>query len=203
MTHSLVSLKNKIHIPRRSIISIISNLWFYHTKSRRDYLCVKEKTAQLTMSGIFIRNNLKDEACLVIEYVGNFEVTLRKSEDKIKIWWIRSLNKPSLYIRSGVSIKVKYTWRLELAISTWKWAPAWENQQFGFWPGLTQARLYSNLRWLEAWNFLFRKKRYCTIQVAKTKALISFAVTALCFRICKSLVFSRRGSNDSKGPANA
>ena len=31
---------------------------------------------------------------------------------------------------------------------------------------------------LEAWNFGFRKKRCCTIQVAKTKALISFAVTA-------------------------
>ena len=28
------------------------------------------------------------------------------------------------------------------------------------------------------WNFGFRKKRYCTIRVAKTKALISFAVTA-------------------------
>ena len=27
-------------------------------------------------------------------------------------------------------------------------------------------------------NFVFRKKRYYTIQVAKTKALISFAVTA-------------------------
>ena len=33
-------------------------------------------------------------------------------------------------------------------------------------------------RWLEAGNFGFRKKRYCTIQEAKTKALISFAVTA-------------------------
>ena len=27
------------------------------------------------------------------------------------------------------------------------------------------------------WNFGFRKKRNCTIRVAKTKALISFAVT--------------------------
>ena len=53
-----------------------------------------------------------------------------------------------------------------------------ENQQCGFWPGLTQTRLYSYWRWLEAWNFVFRKKRYCSIQVAKTKALISFAVTA-------------------------
>ena len=31
---------------------------------------------------------------------------------------------------------------------------------------------------LEAWNFGLRKKRDCTIRVAKTKALISFAVTA-------------------------
>ena len=30
----------------------------------------------------------------------------------------------------------------------------------------------------KAWNFGFRKKRDCTIRVAKTKALISFAVTA-------------------------
>ena len=33
-------------------------------------------------------------------------------------------------------------------------------------------------RWLETGNFGFRKKRHCTIHVAKTKALISFAVTA-------------------------
>ena len=31
---------------------------------------------------------------------------------------------------------------------------------------------------LEAWNFKFKKKRNCTIKVAKTKALISSAVTA-------------------------
>ena len=59
-----------------------------------------------------------------------------------------------------------------------KWTPAWENTQFGSWPGPTQTRLYSYWRWLEAWNFVFsRKKRFCTIQVAKTKALISFAVS--------------------------
>ena len=58
------------------------------------------------------------------------------------------------------------------------WASTWENQQCGFWPGLTQTRLYSYWRWLETRNFVFRKKRYCTIQVAKTKALISFAFTA-------------------------
>ena len=58
------------------------------------------------------------------------------------------------------------------------WAATRENQQCGFLPGLTQTRLHSHWRWLEAWNFVCRKKRYCTIQVAKTKALISFAVTA-------------------------
>ena len=34
---------------------------------------------------------------------------------------------------------------------------------------------------------------YCTIRLAKTKALISFKVLRLCFRICKMLFFSRRG----------
>ena len=48
----------------------------------------------------------------------------------------------------------------------------------GFQPGPTQTGLFSHWRWLEAWNFGFRKQRDCTIQVAKTKALISFAVTA-------------------------
>ena len=44
-------------------------------------------------------------------------------------------------------------------------------------PGPTQTRLYNHTRWLEACNFIFRKKRDCTIYIAKTKALISFAVT--------------------------
>ena len=48
----------------------------------------------------------------------------------------------------------------------------------GFRPGPTQTRLYSHKRWLEACIFVFRKERDCTIYVAKTKALISFAVTA-------------------------
>ena len=48
----------------------------------------------------------------------------------------------------------------------------------GFRPGPTQIRLRSLIKWLEAWNFVFRKWRGCTIRVAKTKALISFAVTA-------------------------
>ena len=48
----------------------------------------------------------------------------------------------------------------------------------GFRPGRTQTGLYSHGTWLEALNFGSRKKRNCTIRVAKTKALISFAVTA-------------------------
>ena len=48
----------------------------------------------------------------------------------------------------------------------------------GFRPGLTQTRLYNYIKWLEARNFGFRKKRDCTIRVTKTKTLISFAVTA-------------------------
>ena len=50
--------------------------------------------------------------------------------------------------------------------------------RFGFQPGPTQTRLYNYRRWLEALNLGFRKKRDCTTYVAKTKALISFAVTA-------------------------
>ena len=56
-----------------------------------------------------------------------------------------------------------------------------------FQPGLTQTRLYSHRRWLEAGNFGFRKKRNCTIPVAKTKALISFAVTA---KLISAFVFA-------------
>ena len=69
----------------------------------------------------------------------------------------------------------------------------------GFRPGLTQTDLYSHRSRIEAGNFGFNKKRNCTIHVTKTKALISFAVTAklICafvFRICNNPVFSRRGS---------
>ena len=45
-------------------------------------------------------------------------------------------------------------------------------------PGLTQTGMYSLGERLDAWNFGFKKKRDCTIFVAKTKALISCAVTA-------------------------
>ena len=53
-----------------------------------------------------------------------------------------------------------------------------ENRSSGFRQVLTQTSLYSHRERSEAWKFVFRKKRDCTIQVAKTKALISFAVTA-------------------------
>ena len=62
-----------------------------------------------------------------------------------------------------------------------------KSNNLGFPPGPIQTRLYSHRRWLEAGNFGFRKKRYCTLRVAKTKALISFAVTAML--IC-ALVFA-------------
>ena len=47
-----------------------------------------------------------------------------------------------------------------------------------FRPGPTQTGLYKLRSRLEAGNFGFKKKRKYTIRVAKTKALISFAVTA-------------------------
>ena len=73
-------------------------------------------------------------------------------------------------------------------------ASSWENQQCGFWPGLTQTRLYSYWRWLEAWNFVLR---YWTIQVAKIKRWSASRFKAdlrLCFRISRLLVFSWCGS---------
>ena len=48
----------------------------------------------------------------------------------------------------------------------------------GFQTGPTQKGLYSLRNGPEAFNFGFRKKRNCNIRVAKTKALISCAVTA-------------------------
>ena len=77
------------------------------------------------------------------------------------------------------------------------WAATWEKPFMSILSSLTQTRLYSHWRWLEAWNFGFRKKRYCTIQAAKTKALSTDL--RLSFRVCKSLVFSRRGSFSLKG----
>ena len=68
-----------------------------------------------------------------------------------------------------------------VVISWWRPVPCnCENitNNLGFRPGLTQIRLCSHKRLLKTANFGFRKKRNCTIPVAKTKTLISFAVTA-------------------------
>ena len=62
-----------------------------------------------------------------------------------------------------------------------------ENQQCGFRTGPTQIGLYKHRRWLETGNCGFRKKRNCTIGVAKTKVLISFAVTA---KLISAFVFA-------------
>ena len=48
----------------------------------------------------------------------------------------------------------------------------------GFRPDPIQTRLYNRIRCIEASNFLFRKKRNCTIYVVKTKELISFVITS-------------------------
>ena len=57
-----------------------------------------------------------------------------------------------------------------------------KTNNFGFRPGPTQTGLYSHiisyLQDSKAGNFGFRKWRNYTIRVAKTKALIRFAVTA-------------------------
>ena len=57
-----------------------------------------------------------------------------------------------------------------------------------------QSGLYGHKRWLEAWNFLFRKKRDCTIFCSENKGTsqlrsYSAADMHLCFRICKKQVF--------------
>ena len=45
-------------------------------------------------------------------------------------------------------------------------------------PGLTQTRLYTHVRWLDAQNFGLKMKRDCTIYVVKTEALICAFVFA-------------------------
>ena len=53
-------------------------------------------------------------------------------------------------------------------------------------PSLTQTGLYSHSdrSRLEAWNFGYKKKRDCTIHGAKTKMLISCAVTCIAQLLC-------------------
>ena len=67
----------------------------------------------------------------------------------------------------------------------------------GFRPGPTQTRLYNHTRWLETGNFEFRKHRDCTIYVAKTKALISFAVTAKLICVFVFVYAKSRFSHDA------
>ena len=66
----------------------------------------------------------------------------------------------------------------------------------GFRTGPTQTGLYSHRRWLEACNFVFRKLRDCTIRVAKTKTLISFAVTAKLICVFVFAYAKKRFSHD-------
>ena len=67
-----------------------------------------------------------------------------------------------------------------------------------FRPGPTQTGLYSHRRWLEAGNFGFRKKRDCSIYVAKAKALISYVVTT---QLICGFVFAYAKSRFSHDPA--
>ena len=53
--------------------------------------------------------------------------------------------------------------------------------------------MYSHRRWLEAGNFRFIKSGNHTIRVAKTKALISFAVTAPLFWQMQNVGFLMTG----------
>ena len=83
---------------------------------------------------------------------------------------------------------------------TYLYEPRYEKTGLrGFRPGLTQTRLRSHRRWLEAGNFVFRKQRDCIICVAKTKALISFAVTA---KLICVFVFPYAKSRFSHGEAH-
>ena len=65
-------------------------------------------------------------------------------------------------------------------------------QDFQPGPAQTAGFNYSYRRLLEAGNFRYRKKRGCSIRVAKTKALISYCAVdlRLCFHICKKQVYS-------------
>ena len=73
------------------------------------------------------------------------------------------------------------------------WAPPRENQSSGV---STKIGLNSHRRWLEAWNFGFRKKRDCTICVAKTKVLISCAVTVKLICVFVFIYAKRRFSHE-------
>ena len=59
-----------------------------------------------------------------------------------------------------------------------KWAATSKNGLWRFRTGQTQIGLQNHRRWLENWNFGFRKKRDCTHCLAKTKVLVSCGVIA-------------------------
>ena len=70
------------------------------------------------------------------------------------IWWCVL----ELYcIESYTCICIKSKFWMLMRMSKTIWAATRENQQCGFWSGLTQTRLYSYWRWPEAWNFRFSK----------------------------------------------
>ena len=69
----------------------------------------------------------------------------------------------------------------------------------GFRPGLAQTQLYSHRRRLGVRNFGFKKNRNYTIVVAKTKALISFAVTHDAAQITMLVKDYLRGLDTEKG----
>ena len=96
-------------------------------------------------------------------------------------WWRRGIYS-DIYNFSAVwdiLLKLYRSMQRTLMFYLWKYEPRRQKTGLrGFRPGPLQIRLYSHRRWLETGNFGFRKQRDCTIQVAKTKALISFAVTA-------------------------
>ena len=68
------------------------------------------------------------------------------------VWFVSDLVR--IHIVGFLTLRLKY------------WPTCSHDQHCGFWPGPTQTRLYNHWRWLEAWNFGFRRKRDCTIQEA-------------------------------------
>ena len=79
------------------------------------------------------------------------------------------------------------------------WATTWENQQCGFWPGLAQTRLYSHWR-ARGLKFCIKEVEGLYYPSSKNKGADQLrggyreADMRLCFRICRLLVFSWRGS---------
>ena len=74
------------------------------------------------------------------------------------------------------------------------WAVSWENLSWGSRQGLIRTGLYNHRRWVEAWNFGFRKKSGCTIYMAKNKG--AGQPLRLSLGICRKQVFSWRCSYD-------